>query len=126
MIRRAIAALLGGLSVLNGGLMLVDGAGWYGLVPGVGDTGPLNPHFVADIGAAFLIAGLSLLARAWQGRFWPAGVTGAGFLAAHGLIHLAGLIQGASQNPIFELFTVVLPAGLALWAALPEKGKNHA
>jgi hypothetical protein len=43
--------------------MLFDGATWYASVPGVVETGPYNPHFVQDIGAAFLVAGLALAAR---------------------------------------------------------------
>ena len=46
--------------------MLAAGPLWYETVPGVPDTGPFNPHFVQDIGVAFLVAGLALAARAWR------------------------------------------------------------
>jgi len=37
------AVLLGLALAANGFFMLYDPAGWYGLVPGVPDTGPLTP-----------------------------------------------------------------------------------
>jgi len=117
--RRGIAGLIGLMTVGNGGTMLLDGAGWYGRVPGVADTGPYNPHFVADIGLAFIAAGGALLARAWRPSWWPAGVAGAAFLAGHAGLHLIGI--GESHHQAFEVALIVVPALAALWAALPEK-----
>ncbi|MGH7899089.1 MAG: hypothetical protein ACREQQ_14130 [Candidatus Binatia bacterium] len=49
------------LNVLNGVWMLADPGGWYhGIPAGVPDTGPLNPHFVRDIGAVFVMMGVAL------------------------------------------------------------------
>src|SRR5678816_1493101 len=62
--RRWLAGVLGAFNALNGVIMLADGRHWYDTVPGVVFTGPYNPHFVQDIGAAFLAAGLGLIARA--------------------------------------------------------------
>ena len=76
--QRSIAAFLGALSILNGAIMLFAGPFWYASVPGASETGPYNPHFVQDIGAAFLIAGVALAARAWRPLYWPAAVAGAG------------------------------------------------
>src|SRR5574338_900844 len=69
-----IAAILGAASTLNGVFMLMAGSRWYETIPGVTHTGPFNPHFVADIGAAYLAGGLALAARAWRTRYWPAAV----------------------------------------------------
>lgn len=88
-LKRILAALLGVGGALNGAFMLIDGARWYDTVPGLLHTGPFNPHFVADIGTAYVVASLALIARAWWPRYWPAAVTGAGFMAAHALIHVA-------------------------------------
>jgi len=66
--RRSIAAVLAVLTVLNGSIMLLAGPAWYESVPGASETGPYNPHFVQDVGAAFLVAGLALAARAPGGR----------------------------------------------------------
>jgi hypothetical protein len=124
--RRAIAAILAIPTLINGLVMLVAGPFWYAHVPGVTETGPFNPHFVQDIGVAFLAAGLALAARAWRPRYWPAAVTGAGFLAAHALIHLVAIVGGHSHQPGFDLLAIVLPAALALYSAFPSKGESHA
>ncbi len=119
--RRSLAALTALFNVTNGLWMLLAGQNWYATVPGVTHTGPFNPHFVQDIGAAFLVAGLGLAARAWRPSLWPAGVTGAAFLAAHGLIHLADIFKGHVESPTRDIVAVVIPAIVALYASLPNK-----
>jgi hypothetical protein len=124
--RRLIAGILAIPTLLNGFAMLVAGPLWYESVPGVTDTGPFNPHFVQDIGVAFLAAGLALAARAWRPRYWPAAVAGAGFLAAHALIHLVLIIGGHSHHVASDLLAMVLPSAIALYSAFPSQGENHA
>ncbi|MGP8120810.1 MAG: hypothetical protein ACLP8B_09830 [Xanthobacteraceae bacterium] len=124
--KRVIASLVALFSGLNGLLMLADGAGWYGRVPGVPETWPYNAHFVQDIGIAFLVAGLALAAAAWRGRFWPAGAAGAGFLAGHALIHLAGILGGHAHHAAFDLAAIVAPAALAVYCIIPTQETNHA
>jgi peptidoglycan/LPS O-acetylase OafA/YrhL len=124
--RRSIAAVLAVLTVLNGSIMLLAAAAWYESVPGVSETGPYNPHFVQDLGAAFLVAGLALAVRAWRPRYWPAAVAGAGFLAAHAVLHLAMILSGHDHNAAFDLIAVVLPSALALFSAFPDQGERHA
>jgi hypothetical protein len=119
-LKRILAALLGAGGAINGAFMLVDGARWYDSVPGLAHTGPYNPHFVADIGAAYLVASLALIARAWRPRYWPAAIAGAGFMAAHALIHVADLSLQRSGDPRVDVGLVIVPAALALWAALPD------
>lgn len=126
MVRRIFAAILGMAGAANGALMLAAGGRWYEATPGVADTGPYNPHFVADIGAAYLVAGVGLLVRAWRAGCWPAALAGASFFAAHALIHVAGLLGGHSHHQAFETAVVVIPAALSLWTALPAKGERHA
>jgi hypothetical protein len=128
--RRSIAAVLALLTVLNGSAMLVAGPAWYASVPGVSETGPYNPHFVQDIGAAFLVAGLALAARAWQPRYWPAAVAGSAFLAAHALIHFAAIVAGQDHHATTDLIAIVLPSALAVFSAFPapteRTGERHA
>lgn len=124
MLKRWLAAILGATGALNGLFMLVDGARWYETVPGVAHTGPFNSHFVADIGAAYLVASLALIARAWRPRYWPAALAGAGFMVAHALIHVADVSLHRSADPMVDVFLVIVPAGLASWAALPAKGEG--
>jgi hypothetical protein len=129
MLRRSLAALLAAFNGLNGFTMLLDGAGWYARVPGVVETGPFNPHFVQDIGLAFIASALGLAAFAWKPSLWPAGVTGALFLVLHAILHLVGMASGHHEFAAFDLALVVLPAALALWAPWPngnEKGQGGA
>jgi len=46
--------------------MLFAGSIWWTHVAGARETGPFNPHFVQDVGAAFTVAGLAFGARAWR------------------------------------------------------------
>ena len=124
--RRSIAAVLAVFNALNGLVMLIAGPFWWANVPGVTETGPFNPHFVQDVGAAYLVAGLALGARAWRQRYWPAAVAAAGFLVAHALIHLLMIMAGHDHHAAANLALVVLPAALALYSAFPNQGGHHA
>lgn len=90
-LRVTLAAGLAG----NGLAMLLAPATWYHAVPGVIYTGPLNTHFVRDIGAAYLCAGVGLAWRAWCGPVAaPAAWLGALFLLLHAGVHLAEVLLG--------------------------------
>lgn len=131
--QRTLSILLALLGVGNGLAMLIAGRWWYGAVPGVVATGPYNPHFVRDIGAAYLAAGLAFAARAARAtsRTEGAAAVGAAFLALHGLIHLgealgdpAGLADLTRDFP-----GVLLPAILAVaaaWPSRPQPEPRHA
>jgi hypothetical protein len=105
--------------------MLFAGPAWYAAVPGASETGPYNPHFVQDVGAAFLVAGLALAARAWRPVYWPAAVAGSGFLVAHALIHLVMIVTGHDHHVTADLAAVVVPAALALYSAFPDQVEHH-
>jgi hypothetical protein len=81
-IAAALALLLGG----NGLAMLFAGCG--GTASCRGDRhGALQPHFVTDIGAAYLVTGLGAAWFAWKPREgWPA-------LVAGGVPHAASAIH---------------------------------
>jgi peptidoglycan/LPS O-acetylase OafA/YrhL len=123
--RRWIAAILAIFNALNGLAMLFAGPAWYAAVPGASETGPYNPHFVQDVGAAFLVAGLALAARAWRPVYWPAAVAGSGFLVAHALIHLVMIVTGHDHHVTADLAAVIVPAALALYSAFPDQGEHH-
>lgn len=103
---------------LNGLMMLVAPYPWYEAVPGVTLTGPFNPHFVRDIGAAYLAcaAGLGWWAARRTG---PAGAVlpVAVFLGLHMLVHLVeSLIGHHPASDIGRDFVgVYLPALIAIW-----------
>ena len=123
MLKRIVTGAIGVGGALNGAFMLANGARWYDSVPGLAHTGPFNPHFVADIGAAYVVASLALIARAWRPRYWPAALAGAAFFAAHALIHVADLTMARSSEPGVDIGLVILPAALALWASFPDRGE---
>ena len=124
--RRLIAAILAIPTLFNGLAMLAAGPLWYETVPGVSETGPFNPHFVQDIGVAFLVAGLALAARAWCPRYWSAAMVGVVFLAAHVLFHLVLIVGGHAHHAAFDLLAIVLPSAAALYSAFPSQGEHHA
>jgi hypothetical protein len=124
--QRWLAAVLALFNGVNGLVMLFAGSIWWESVPGVPDTGPYNPHFVQDVGAAFLVAGLALAARAWRDTYWPAALAGAGFLLVHAAIHLVMIAGGHDHHAATNAATVILPAVLALYSAIPNRGERHA
>src|SRR5205823_4440721 len=112
-----LAAVMGG----NGLAMLFAGLWWYGVVPGVTATGPYNPHFVRDIGAAYVVVGGGLgwfAARPREG--WPALVAAAVFLVLHAAIHVFDAACGTKPlaDVTRDLGGVYLPALIAALIAL--------
>ncbi len=101
----------------NGLAMLAAPAGWYDAVPGVAETGPFNPHFVRDIGAAYLVAGLAVIWFAIDRLARPAALAAAAFLAFHALVHLWDAVAGRehAHQLLVDLPTVFLPPALAAW-----------
>jgi hypothetical protein len=124
--KRWIAAILAVFNITNGLTMLFASSSWWASVPGASETGPFNLHFVQDVGAAFLTAGLALAARAWRAVYWPAALAGSGFLAAHAVIHLIKIATGHDVDAATDSAIVVLPAALALYSAFPDRGEHHA
>ena len=123
--QRWLAGLLAVFNVSNGLVMLFASSIWWAHVPGASDTGPFNSHFVQDVGAAFLVSGLALGARAWRDDYWPAALAGVGFLAVHALIHVAMIVNGQHAHSTEDLLAVIVPAALAVYAALPSRGERR-
>lgn len=120
---RILAWLQAVLLSANGLAMLFVGPWWYGALPGVTATGPYNPHFVRDIGAAYLVAGLSYAAFAWRPRAaWPALAAAAAFLTLHAAIHVFDAVCGT--RPLHDLVRdfagVFIPALIAVGLALSQ------
>jgi len=62
LILKSVFNLLGAGALGNGLWMLFFAENWYQNIPAaIHDTGPLNTHFVHDIGLVFCIAGIALL-----------------------------------------------------------------
>lgn len=114
---RILAASLGLALGANGLAMLFAGLWWYDAVPGVTATGPYNPHFVRDIGAAYLVsaAGLAAFAvRPAQARLALLGASA--FLTLHAAIHGFDAVCGPRPMADFvrDLAGVYLPALITL------------
>ncbi len=73
----------------NGLYMLFMPEAWYQSLPSVPHTGPLNVHFVRDIGVAYLASagglGLGIWKSAWR---VPAAIPALVFLGMHAVLHL--------------------------------------
>jgi hypothetical protein len=116
--------LLGLTNLANGLWMLLAPAAWYRDLPaGVPDTGPLNLHFVRDIGAAFTTIGLAFCVAAPRARERRGVVLAAAtFFVLHALVHVADLLGGRlpAEHWLVDLPGVFVPAGFLVVLALPR------
>jgi hypothetical protein len=113
--------LLLGVGTLGNALwMLIGPMHWYTDLPAaVPDTGPFNPHFVRDIGCAFLTVGVALVWAAFRERErLPLAAIAALFLTSHALLHIYDTATGALDHTHWWLDAggVYLPAVLMIAA----------
>ena len=122
-LRWLLAAGLG----INALWMLAEPRQWYDTIPGVALTGSFNPHFVRDIGCAYLACAVGLGWRAAAAMAWPASMVAALFLLLHGGVHVADLLSGRCTPAGFvrDAPAVILPALLALWLSWPQPHVSH-
>jgi len=125
-----IALAIGGAgNLLNGAWMLADPAGWYAAIPGVTNSGPLNEHFVRDIGAVYALTGIALVWAALRParRVLLVGAVAA-FYVMHALVHVLDTLRGLMQPqqwaidavPIYLPTLVLLGAVMALARRAPR------
>ncbi|HEY9546799.1 MAG TPA: hypothetical protein VIR56_12380 [Solimonas sp.] len=115
--RMVLTVVLGLGLVANGVWMLCSPESWYPVIPGVTHTGPLNVHFVRDIGCAYFLCGAALLGLAIApASTIPAAWLAVAFLALHAGVHLVDAITGRSDLPHL-LRDVPLVFGVPLLAA---------
>jgi hypothetical protein len=126
--RKAMLWTIGLLQLAVGVTMLFGPQSFYDLAPGVNETGPFNPHFVRDVGSAFLVAGAGLLWFARDARARPAALVGAAFLALHALVHVWDGLAGRERpaHLVHNLPLLIGFAALALWLAWPRRDPNSA
>jgi hypothetical protein len=129
MVIRIVLALIGLFYVVNGGYMLAAPEAWYAAIPGVIDTGPMNHHFIQDIGLAYAASGAGLLLGARTRRnAGTLALAGATWPALHAMLHLAGWvmhgipaeIRVALNEAIGVMALAVLGAVLAILRARRE------
>lgn len=106
---------LGALNVVTGLYILAAPGAFYDNTPGLALMGPFNPHFVRDVGLAFLASGSAVALGAWR-RVWAAAMAGAIWPSLHGLFHIQ--IWAHRGLPFdeafaFDLVAVIAPAAAA-------------
>jgi len=115
---------LAGLGNLANGLwMLAAPVSWYYQLPaGVPDFGPLNEHFIRDIGCIFSLLGGALLGAAvWPSWRIPATVGAAGFALLHAAVHVLDTVRGlvGPEHWWIDVPGVYAPvfllSGVAIW-----------
>lgn len=89
--------ILAVVNLANGLWMLASPPGWFvGIPAAVPDTGPLNPHFVRDVGVAYSVCGVGF---AWCAknldRALPVHVGITLFYVGHALTHVFDILTGA-------------------------------
>ena len=121
---RVLLWVLGITSIANGLWMLGGPEAWYHELPaGVPDTGPLNSHFVRDIGAAYLTIGAMVCAAAEMPHYRRFAVAvAATFNALHAGIHVADLMTGrlGLDHWLIDAPGVFAPAILLAVLCLPR------
>ena len=106
--------VFGAVSLGNAAWMLADPLRWYHELPaGVPDFGPFNPHFVRDIGVAFVAMAVAFGWAAFVPRWRPPLVAvGTVFFAGHALLHAFDTLRGALERDhwLLDPPAVYLPA----------------
>jgi hypothetical protein len=121
---RWVAVGLAAILSLNGLAMLFGSFWWYNAVPGVIATGAFNPHFVRDIGMAYLVTASGLGWWSWRPAEGRPALVGAGaFLTLHATIHVfdASCGRNLMADVIRDLPGVYLPAAVTIWLAVANR-----
>jgi hypothetical protein len=118
MIIRALLILLGLANFANGLFMLLAPVHWFAAVPGV--PVPFNPHFVMDIGMAYIASGVGLALGCRAGRSSAMlACAGATWPVLHAFIHIGGwLMNGFPADTQIALSETVGVVGLAASGAV--------
>jgi hypothetical protein len=117
---RAVLLLIGLAQLVNGLWMLTAPENWYAGVPGVVLTGPINMHFIIDIGLAFIASGVGMMLGVRKG-FAAFALAGATWPALHALFHIWGWFEHGfptdSKIAVSEVVGVVAVSALGFAAA---------
>ena len=126
-------AIAGVGNVLNGAWMLADPPGWYAKLPAaVPDFGPLNEHFVRDLGSVFTLLGLALVWAAVVPRLRvPMLTIVTGFYVLHALVHVLDTLRGLVGPAHWAIdfpgvyFPAILLVALLVALARRERRRVH-
>ena len=109
-----ICWFIAALNILNGVWMLLAPAHWYVHLPaGVPVYGPLNVHFIRDIGCTFSLLGLGLIFAGLYPLFrFPLFTMNTAFFLMHMFVHVHEMTSGRIHHSMFwtDLPAVYAPA----------------
>ena len=105
-------------NLFNGLWMLADPTHWYFNLPaGVPDFGPLNEHFVRDIGCIYFLMGATLAVGAFlpQWRVAACAVTTL-FYVLHAVVHVIDTTRGlvGPEHWAIDLPGIYVPAAILI------------
>jgi len=130
MFLRIVYAVFGAAFLLNGLQMLFFSESWYeNGPPGVDHTGPMNIHFIRDIGVIFLVMGGGLLWGLFNtAKAYPIHLFSTLWLVGHGLVHVGEIVLGQLPHSHWGLdfVGVFLPGVLMLLLAIPAVWRRAA
>ena len=114
---RLVYRTFGVISIGNALWMLASSTSWFRMIPGVEDSGEINPHFVRDVGIAYLLCGVGALwcaANINQARYVHIGVTA--FISLHALLHIIETLTGhfPADHWYLDFPLVIFPAILLI------------
>ncbi len=116
--------VLGLMNLGNGAWMLLAPESWYLHLPaGVPDTGPLNVHFVRDVGLVYAAIGGALLLAAGRPTLRRGALlVTTTFYVLHAMLHLNDIVTGRLPKSHWALDFpgVFLPAVLLVVLCLPR------
>lgn len=111
---QSIFNLFGAINVGNGLWMLFFAQNWFNTLPaGLHDTGPLNKHFVHDVGLVYLLCGIALLYCAKNvSRSFHVYLTVVLFFVGHAMIHIVEILVGLlpPSHWLIDLPLIFVPA----------------
>lgn len=136
MILRGILVLFGLMSLVNGAYMLIAPGHWFHEMPaGIPDTGPMNPHFVRDVGVVYALSGGGLLWAALNlARGHSVVVMVMLFYAGHAALHVFDIVAGhlPAAHWGVDFMGVFFPAIVlcaistpGVWRKLSSSGSSH-
>jgi hypothetical protein len=116
---RALLGLLGLINLANGLYMIAAPHAWYLATPGVAETGPMNHHFIVDIGLIFLASGAGMLASLRRGRTGAIlALAGATWPALHAIFHIVEWLAMGFPRDLSIAATEVIGVVLLSFAGL--------
>lgn len=127
-----VVGLFGAGNLANGAWMLASPAHWYVNLPAnVPGSGPLNEHFVRDIGCIFFLLGLALLVSVRRRSLRLAAMVAASaYSLAHALVHVfdsaRGLFEaGHWRFDVGPVYVATLVAVALTWRLAVEEKRDR-